>query len=151
MSRLAVEIRRTLPAPIDEVFRWWTEPALMREWMTPVGSCDIENDLRVGGRLHVVMRGDGRVIEHEGQYLEINPPRRLSFTWTSAYTEGQPSIVTVELEPHGVDWTSLRLTHSALPEPGGATHQQGWQRMTDRLADKLENRLADKLGNVRGG
>jgi uncharacterized protein YndB with AHSA1/START domain len=151
MSTLAVEIRRTLPAPIDEVFRWWTEPALMREWMTPVGSCDIENDLRVGGRLHVVMRGDGVVIEHEGEYLEIDPPRRLSFTWMSEYTGGQRSIVTLELESRGVESTGLKLTHSALPESGGASHQQGWQRMTDRLADKLENRLADELGNVRAG
>jgi uncharacterized protein YndB with AHSA1/START domain len=44
----AIEIRRRLPAPITEVFRWWTDPQLIQRWMTPVGTVEAEVDLRVG-------------------------------------------------------------------------------------------------------
>jgi uncharacterized protein YndB with AHSA1/START domain len=128
-----VEIHRRLPAPIGEVFRWWTEPERLQEWMTPVGSVDAEVDLRVGGRLRIVMKDDGRVIEHTGEYLEIDPPRRLVFTWVSPYTGNVPSIVTVELRATGKDVTDLRLVHSQLPEEAARGHGGGWDRMLDRL------------------
>jgi len=135
----SLEIRRLLPAPIDEVFRWWTEPTLMREWMTPVGSCEIDNDLRIGGRLHVVMRGDGMVIEHDGEYLELDPPRRLVFTWSSIYTGPGISIVTVELEADGPGATRLRLLHTNLSDEAARSHRGGWQGRFDRLVGRLTN------------
>ena len=77
-----VEVRHSLHAPIADVFRWWTEADLLREWMSPIGTVDAEVDLRVGGAFRIVMKGGGRVIEHVGEYLEIDPPRRLVFTCT---------------------------------------------------------------------
>ena len=133
-----IEIRRRLPAHVDDVFRWWTDPELLREWMTPVGTVDAEVDLRVGGRLRIVMRGDGRVIEHSGEYLEINPPRRLVFTWVSPYTGSVPSVITVELEPAGDDATDLRLVHSRLPDAEARFHQGGWAAMLERLDGCLQ-------------
>jgi uncharacterized protein YndB with AHSA1/START domain len=94
-----VEIHRRLPAPIGEVFRWWTEPDLLCEWMTPIGNVEADIDLRVGGALRIVMKGDGRVIEHTGEYLEIDPPRRLVFTWVSPYTGNWPSVITSSSTP----------------------------------------------------
>ena len=63
----ATEIHHRPPAPIGEVFRWWTEPDLLKEWMTPIGTVEADVDLRVGGRLRIVMKGDGRVIEPTGE------------------------------------------------------------------------------------
>ena len=34
------EIRRVVPAPVDEVFRWWTEPRLLERWLSPVGTVE---------------------------------------------------------------------------------------------------------------
>jgi uncharacterized protein YndB with AHSA1/START domain len=133
-----VEIHRRLPAPIGEVFRWWTDPELLREWMTPVGTVEAEVDLRVGGRLSVVMKGDGRVIEHTGEYLEIDPPRRLVFTWVSQFTGSVPSVVTVELQAAGDDETELRLTHSRLPDTVARFHHGGWDAMLGRLDSGLQ-------------
>lgn len=42
------------------------EPALLREWMTPIANVEAEVDLRVGGALRIAMKGEGRVIEHTG-------------------------------------------------------------------------------------
>jgi uncharacterized protein YndB with AHSA1/START domain len=137
-----IEIRRRLPAPPAEVFKWWTEADRLREWMSPVGRVEAQVDLRVGGALRIVMRGEGTVIEHVGEYIEIDPPRRLVFTWTSPFTGAEPSLVTLELEPEGSDATQLLLVHSRLPESVATSHRDGWGTMLDRLSGKLRARAA---------
>lgn len=128
-----IEIRRRLPAPIAEVFRWWTEADRLAQWMTPVGTVEAEVDLRVGGALRIVMRGEGMVIEHVGEFIEIEEPRRLAFTWSSPYTGARPSLVTLSLEPDGDGATFLRLVHSELPAPAADSHRGGWGAMLLRL------------------
>jgi uncharacterized protein YndB with AHSA1/START domain len=135
---LAIEINRRLPAPIGEVFRWWTDPDLLKEWMTPIGTVEADVDLRVGGRLRIVMKGDGRVIEHTGEYLEIDPPRRLVFTWVSPYTGSLPIVITVELSDAGDGLTDLRLVHAQLPDETARWHRGGWDAMLDRLGGRLQ-------------
>lgn len=132
-----IEIRRRLPAPVAEVFRWWTEADRLREWMSPIGNVEAEVDLRVGGALRIVMSAEGTVIEHFGEYVEIESPRRVVFTWASPFTGDQPSLVTVELEPDGADGTMLRLVHSRLPESAAESHEHGWGAMLDRLHGRL--------------
>jgi uncharacterized protein YndB with AHSA1/START domain len=132
-----VEIRRRLPAPVSEVFRWWPEADRLAEWMSPVGSIEAQVDLRVGGAFHITMKSEGTVIEHAGEYLEIDPPRRLVFSWSSAYTGPGPSHVTVELEPDAEGATLLRLVHSELPDAVADSHRGGWGKMLDRLATQL--------------
>jgi uncharacterized protein YndB with AHSA1/START domain len=105
--------------------------------MSPIGTVDAEVDLRVGGALRVVMSADGTVIEHRGEYVEIEPPLRLAFTWASRFTGDQPSLVTIELEPDGPDATLLRLVHSRLPESAARSHEGGWGAMLDRLHARL--------------
>ena len=114
----------------------WTDPKLVARWMTPVGDAEAELDVRPGGRLRIVMRGEGMTIVHTGEYLEVDPPRRLVFTWISPYTDG-PSVVTVDLLPHG-DETDLVLTHSALPVQIAESHLGGWGAMVGRLSAQLE-------------
>ena len=137
MSGDILEIRRELPAPVEEVFKWWSEPDLLRQWMTPVGTAEAEIDLRVGGKLRLVMRDGDIAIEHLGEFVEIDPPRRLAFTWRSVYTGEEGSLVVVDLEPVGERATLLRLTHSRLRAGAVASHGQGWGSMLDRLAAAL--------------
>jgi uncharacterized protein YndB with AHSA1/START domain len=132
-----VEIRRRLPAAVSQVFRWWTEADRLEEWMSPSGSVEAQVDLRVGGAFLIAMKSEGTVIEHAGEYLEIDPPRRLVFSWSSAYTGPGPSLVTVELEPDGEGATLLRLVHSELPDAVADSHRGGWGKMLDRLAGQV--------------
>jgi uncharacterized protein YndB with AHSA1/START domain len=132
----SVDIRRTLPAPIDEVFRWWTQPELLERWMSPSGSVEAELDLRVGGAFRIVMSDAGVEIDHRGEYVEIDPPRRLVFTWESRYTAGA-SLVTVSLEPEGAASTRIQIVHSRLPEDVAQAHAGGWGTMADRLEREL--------------
>jgi uncharacterized protein YndB with AHSA1/START domain len=136
-DRRAIEITRRLSAPVAEVFRWWTEPALVERWMAPIGDVRAKLDPRVGGSLQVVMSGEGLVIEHSGEFLEVDRPRRLVFTWKSRYTGQQPSVVTVELEPDGDDATLVRVVHAELPEAAASSHRDGWGGMLARLEREL--------------
>jgi uncharacterized protein YndB with AHSA1/START domain len=128
----ALVLERILPAPPEDVFAAWTTPAAMADWMSPVGRAEVEVDLRVGGAFRVVMVGEGASIEHTGTYLEVEPPRRLSFTWVSPYTGPDPSVVTVELHGHG-EGTRLVLRHERLPADVVESHRGGWGSMLERL------------------
>ncbi len=141
-GRGMIEIRRRLPASMAEIFRWWTEADRLQQWMSPVGTVEADIDLRVGGALRIVMRSEGTVIEHVGEFIEIVPPRRLVFTWASPFTGAEPSLVTLELEPDGVDATRLRLVHARLPESVAKSHREGWGGMLDRLFGCLPARAS---------
>ena len=109
----------------------------MREWMSPAGEAEAEVDLRVGGAFRVTMKGQGLTIDHHGQYREVDPPRRLVFTWVSRYTGAEPSLFTVDLEPAG-GGTELRIVHERLPEDVAEALGGGWAAMLDRLAGRLD-------------
>lgn len=132
----ALVIERILPASPEEVFAAWTTPRRMADWMSPVGRAEAETDLRVGGSFLVIMAGPDSRIEHTGTYLEVDPPRRLVFTWVSPFTGPEPSLVTVELHPHG-DGTRLTLSHERLPSDIVESHRGGWDTMLERLAGVL--------------
>lgn len=131
-----VRVERLLPAPPDAVFRAFTDPVLLRKWMSPVGYAEASVDARVGGALHVAMiDGDVR-IEHAGEFLELDRPRRMRFTWNSPYTGAAGSVVTVTLAPDG-EGTRLTLVHEQLPGDVVSPHQSGWNAMVERLASVL--------------
>jgi uncharacterized protein YndB with AHSA1/START domain len=132
-----VRIEMALPAPIEDVYAAWTEPQAMARWLAPSGChAEVEADVRVGGRLSVVMIGDDMRIEHDGEYVTLEPPRRLSFTWRSPYTGGGSSLVTVTLTPDG-DGTDLLLIHERLPADTAESHRGGWGAMLRRLVEEV--------------
>ncbi|HEY2958331.1 MAG TPA: SRPBCC domain-containing protein [Actinomycetota bacterium] len=134
--RPVVRVERQLPAPPDVVFARWTDPASMARWLSPTGEAEVLADVRVGGRFTVVMLGEGVRLEHTGEYLAVEPPSRLRFTWASPYTGERPSVVTVELAP---SWggTRLRLVHERLPADQVGPHAGGWGSILDNLAAAL--------------
>lgn len=128
-----VRVERVLPATAERVFAAWTDPIMMARWLSPTGHAEIEADVRIGGKLRVTMLGDGMRIEHSGEYLALNPPYRLSFTWRSPYTGTNPSIVTVTLIPEGHS-VRLVLVHDQLPDAHADAHQAGWGAILDNLS-----------------
>ena len=72
-----------------------------------------------------------------GQYVEIDPPRRVVFTfgWESENSPEPPGSTTVEitLVPDG-DGTLLRLVHSGVPQEIRAGSDEGWAHYLPRLA-----------------
>lgn len=81
-----LRIERSFPAAAEEVFDAWTSPEVMRRWFHAAPEWDTaeaEVDLRVGGKVRVVMRRpDGTHAEMWGEYTLIDRPRRLVMAWT---------------------------------------------------------------------
>ena len=79
-----LRLQRRFDADIERVFTAWTDPLLLARWFGPPGFSvlDCEADLRVGGRYSIVISdGTGARITHFGEYVDIDPPRRVVFTW----------------------------------------------------------------------
>jgi uncharacterized protein YndB with AHSA1/START domain len=141
MKEIVVE--RLLPAPPEAVFAAWTDPADLGRWLVPgeMTRASVELDFRVGGRFRVAMHGEEQDYVQHGEYLEIDPPKRLVFTWVSEWMpEGeQHTRVSVSFEPVGADLTRLRLVHDQLPEGDGYEgHRGGWTSIVDKLAARLK-------------
>jgi uncharacterized protein YndB with AHSA1/START domain len=139
----ALVVRRLLPAPREQVFAAWLDPESLAQWMCPgdVASARVEIDPRVGGKLRIVMMRGEKGVEHWGEYLVIEPPARLSFSWISNYTDLIPTIVTVELLDRGLR-TELVLTHRRLPDGKVEGHRQGWTDIVRKLEAALSREPA---------
>jgi uncharacterized protein YndB with AHSA1/START domain len=100
----------------------------------------MQADLRPGGKWSSSGKGDdGKPFEVHGEYLEIDPPRLLVFTWISSWTEGQSSIVRWDLIPNA-QGTLVKLHHSGLAaQPEAARgYSQGWPRVLEWMQAYLE-------------
>jgi uncharacterized protein YndB with AHSA1/START domain len=136
-----LRMERTFNAPAQRVFDAWTSPEVLRRWWHAEYDWETtlaEVDLRVGGAVRVVMRDPEKDVEYGGggQYLEIDPPRRLVFTW---FWDGNDTRQLIEVdfeESDGV--TTVRFTHSDLwSEEAVRDHESGWGRCFDNLERAL--------------
>ena len=131
-------VRRLLPVPREQVFAAWLDAASLKQWMCPgdVTSAAIEVDARVGGKFRIVMMHGHGDDEHWGEYLAIEPPALLSFTWRSANTDLRTTVVTVEFLERGAS-TELILTHRGLPATKVDAHNKGWTDILRKLEATL--------------
>jgi uncharacterized protein YndB with AHSA1/START domain len=131
-------VRRLLPAPREKVFAAWLDPSSLQRWMCPmdVAHATVEVDGRVGGRFRIVMHGT-RDYDHRGEYLVIDPPSTLSFTWISEGTDQRQTVVTVELFDRAGQ-TELVLTHRQLPASKAEDHTRGWTDIIRKLDAALQ-------------
>ena len=137
-----LRITRTFQAPAEAVFDAWTsEEVIRRWWQAEVGweTSEAEVDLRVGGRVRVVMRDPVKDAEYGGGgfYTEVERPARLAFTWI---WDGDTRRTLIELEfeeTGGV--TTVNFAHSGLwDEEAVRSHERGWGRIFDNLERTLE-------------
>ena len=131
----------------EKVFDAWLDPALARRFLftTPTGEvvrCDIE--AVVGGRFTITDRrppgdehlAEGGDIEHVGEYLEIDRPRRLVFTFGVPQFDPVMTRVTVEVAPDG-DGCILTLTHDDVPAEWAEQDREGWTMILGSLEREL--------------
>ena len=135
---MANEIRlsRRIAATPAEVFEAWTRADQVNQWLIPAGpdSTRAQLDAPVGGRFHIDMTNAGTVVPHDGEYLRLERPHLLEFTWVSPYTDHKRSVVTVELKAAGRGETDLTLTHKLLPSAKAVEdHTGGWTAALDEL------------------
>jgi uncharacterized protein YndB with AHSA1/START domain len=138
-EQTSLEIKRFIKAPRDRVYAAWTDPAQLRQWFGPekVQTNDLIADARVGGEFRWdITDPDGDKMTVCGEYRELQPDRKIVFTWQwqdDENWERHVSIVTVELSDRE-GGTELRLVHEQLPsEKSRDGHTGGWNSALDKL------------------
>jgi uncharacterized protein YndB with AHSA1/START domain len=132
-----------IAAPRDRVFQAITDPRQAVKWWGQEGKyrlSEFNMDVRVGGKWScagssVTMGGP---IAIHGEFLAVDPPRELSYTWTSSWMPVSTQ-VRWELEAQE-SGTILRLTHAGF---GGnaeqaKNHSIGWTLVISWLRSFVE-------------
>lgn len=119
---------RALTGP--EVTRWWVNPGVFdtREWSA---------DLRVGGRWRASGIGRGQPYALEGEFLEVDKPRKLVHSWRSVGGPAQESTVTYLLDPVPPG-THLTVRHEGFVDPLPCVQScRGWETSLEELVRAL--------------
>lgn len=142
-------LTRQFHAPIARVFAAWTQPELLAQWFGPENFTVINTtiDCCVGGQYEITIETpDKTQIKHWGEYVAVDAPNQLIFTWVLENQDcqgsaGQCATTLVELnfsEQNGV--TELVLKHEKLPgQTASDGHRFGWLSSFECLAAHLAN------------
>ena len=152
----AVVIERTFDAPVELMWRMWTDPEHFAGWYGPPGaSIPVANmDVRVGGTRLICMvvetpNGTMRMW-FTGEYIEVFPNTRLVFTDSMSdehgnvvspsemgMPDGHPTTTEVIVELAEIDSrTTMVMTHVGIP--AGSPGAMGWTMAFDKLAVYLD-------------
>jgi uncharacterized protein YndB with AHSA1/START domain len=117
----------------DETTQWWGSSDTYRttEWVA---------DVRPGGRWRASGVGaDGHTFTVDGEFREVDPPRKLVQTWRAAWDGGNETTITYRLDPIE-GGTRVTLRHEGFAERSGSCrgHASGWQRVLGWLAKHLD-------------
>ncbi len=113
-------IVKILNAKRDEVFQAWSESSLVREWMHPGGRqlSNINMDFSPGGSFQIDLADPSGTLTHVGNFLDIKPPKSLSFTWAPLGTNSTPIQVDVTFDQVG-DSTRMTIIHDYMDADSG--------------------------------
>jgi uncharacterized protein YndB with AHSA1/START domain len=139
-----VRVHRVMPAVPDVVFNEWLDRESLQEWMCPrpVRVVDVTVEPHVGGTVRFDVDDSGTRVLITGQFLTIDRPRLLRFTWTNSNWPDptRESIVNVAFEPVGEDETLMSIEHSLLPPEEFESFESGWTLTAEQLSCALERR-----------
>lgn len=122
-------VTKRFTATAERVFDAWLDVGMLGRWM--FGPAVREERIvrlgltpAVGGKFSFVVDRAGTEIDHVGEYLEIERPRRLVFSWGTRDTIPESSRVTIEIVPLATG-CELTLTHEMAPH---------WKHYADKAA-----------------
>jgi uncharacterized protein YndB with AHSA1/START domain len=118
-----------IAARAETIFPFLTDAEKLARWI----GMNATLDPRPGGTFRLDMGGANIII---GEFLEVDPHRRVVFTWGwegegSSVPPGS-STVEITLTPDG-DETVLHLRHLGLPAEQVPLHARGWEHYLTRL------------------
>jgi uncharacterized protein YndB with AHSA1/START domain len=128
MAAEPIRVAVRVEAPPERVFGYFTDAEAMVTWMGERAWLEPAP----GGRFAVDVRG----VAVRGEYLVLEPPHRLVFSWGHQGSDELPpstSRVEVRLTPAG-GGTNVLLEHRDLPAPRAPGHDRGWELFLGRLA-----------------
>ena len=142
-GRFVLEQRRVFEAPIARVFVELTKPSELAKWWGPLGftTPEVHIDLRVGGSYRFTMQPpEGEAFHLSGDFLEVQEPSRLRFTfrWDEPVPDDRETVVELSLGPQGTR-TMVTLTQGTFAtEERLELHRSGWADSFEKLDGVLK-------------
>jgi uncharacterized protein YndB with AHSA1/START domain len=136
-AAIVVVSRRLSHAPAA-VFDAFLDPAIARRFLfvTPDGEMvKAEIDPRVGGQFNFTDRRDGEDVEHVGEYVELDRPRRLVFSFAVPAFSTESTVVALDFAPFG-QGSEVTLTHEGVLSDYAERTEEGWGTILETL-DKV--------------
>jgi uncharacterized protein YndB with AHSA1/START domain len=135
-------------ASAERVYDAWLDPHWIGRWMYGPAVRDerivrLGLEPRVGGRFSFVVDRQGTEIDHVGEYLELDRPQLLVFTWGTRDSLPDTSRVVVEIVARADGGCDLTLTHIMGAAWAGYTDKvaASWRKMLAALATALSSHL----------
>lgn len=142
-QQTSLYITRRFKARCEKVYQVWTDPKALAQWFAPSDEMTtriIDYDLKVGGqyRIEIVEADADGPHRVAGKFKEIEPNRKLVFTWFWESKDGQhESLVTLNFIDQGEE-TELQLLHERLESNNSKNlHEQGWNGCLNRLRQAI--------------
>lgn len=142
---LVLNLECTLDAPPEEVFRMLTESTELVKWWGPHGFVipAAELSLTEGGNYRFRMAPpEGEPFHLSGEFLEIDPPWRLVYTflWEEPTPDDRETVVDLSLGSTG-EATRLVLSQGPfLTDERLELHRSGWTESFEKLQAVLNSR-----------
>ncbi|MBM7587415.1 uncharacterized protein YndB with AHSA1/START domain [Bacillus pakistanensis] len=153
-STTILNMTRNFDVAPERVFDAWLNPEMMRKWLfTLEGTNKVaQNNPQVGGTWEIIDHRDGKDYRAIGEYLEIDPPTKLVFTFEMPQFSETVDTITVELKelqqgcemtftqniivPHEENWTQSDIEKALGEYHEGSEH--GWNLMFMGLKELVE-------------
>jgi uncharacterized protein YndB with AHSA1/START domain len=137
-GELAVHLERFVPMQPARVFEACIDPVQLAQWWGPAGftSSGIELDPRTGGRYRIRMQPPGGDAFHlRGEFVEVDPPRRLVYTfeWEEPDPDDQETVVTLTFADDRGGTKVIVDQGPFATEARRELHDTGWTETLDRL------------------
>ena len=150
-----VEFERTYDVAREKVWQAWTDPEILKQWWGPndviIPECEV--DLRVGGRIFIVMEASeamgsfkGTRWPMDGTYTIVEKNSKLAYT-AKAWTEGQEATTEIDqvtelslIDDNGKTKLKLKATINKIgPDAKMAVEgmQYGFNQQLDKLGKYL--------------
>ena len=143
-SLVTLRVSHRFAATPERVFDAWLDPDTAGKWLfaAPTGRMvRVEIDARVGGKFVLVDQRDGEDVEHTGEYLEIDRPHRLVFTFVVPKYSSVVTRITIDIAPTNAG-CDLTLTHDGVLPEWASRGESGWTMILEGLERTL-GRAAD--------
>jgi uncharacterized protein YndB with AHSA1/START domain len=136
-----IEIRWTFEAPREAVWKEWTEPERFADWYGADAEVPVETvamDVRPGGKWRLVMYAERGEIHWDGEYLEVEEPKRLVFTLSDEPASDEYLLCTIELAETGDGRTEMHFQQTGpLPDEAYKRAREGWATFFAWIEERL--------------
>jgi uncharacterized protein YndB with AHSA1/START domain len=135
-------MNRVLPAPPRVVFDAFADPDKLARWWGPAGFTvpSVDFKPRAGEPYRIEMQPpEGDAFHLVGEFREVDPPRRLAFTfvWQPPDPDDVETLVELSFQDLG-DSTGVAFTQGDFrTPPRRELHRDGWADTFDRLKEFL--------------